>query len=613
MMINEKYKGLNLRAVTYNRCSTDEQESALEVQISQSADICRAYGWTLIEQYIELESGRSTENRSRYLDMIADMKKNKFDVIIIKSLDRLTRSTKDWNDFQQEMFENKKRLYIYMEGSFFELSQQFMYNIKNSFDSYFSKQLSEKLKNSHKNRQDNLSGVNISRKMFGWDKVGKNEYVVNEQEAGYIRYAVQMLKEGHGFYSISQRLYEMGARNTLGKPIQASVWRQMCLSPKLYGCFVMRKTVHNFELRRNELQPPENWIYYENALPPIISKQDFTEIQTIIKSRFKPDCRSAYSGKYPLSGKIVCGCCGTPFHRLISTFHNGDKAAMWKCGKAQREGREKAERLGYGCNCECVREDKLMELIGEASEKQFAVLFDSNNGIIERCLKIIRKAIKESSSTAKLDKLKAEYTRQIERKEFFLDKLVDGLISESDFKLKNDKLSVDIKRLSVEIAVLEADLSNLTDNEKRLERIKEALENTDIIAQAKGSAVLGKIEKIIVNNDATVTIVYDKYKLIGLKHLQNEDIDLGNLFSVTVPYSGFAEKKARTGDEKKRLYEIIKSGKGDLTYNEYAELLGENVTKKHVASRLRQLIKADIVRRNEEGLLVVTGEYRDGI
>ena len=150
-------------------------------------------------------------------------------------------------------------------------------------------------------------------------------------------------------------------------------------------------------------------------------------------------------------------------------------------------------------------------------------------------------------------------------------------------------------------------------NEKSLEMIKETLENTDIIAQAKGSAVLDKIEKIVVNNNATVTIVYDKYKLIGLKQLQNEDIDLGNIFSTTVHYKGFADKKSRTSDEKKRLYEIIKSGKGDLTYNQYAELLGENVTKKHVASRLRQLIKAEIVSRNEEGLLVVTGEYRDGI
>ena len=612
MMINDQYKALNLRAVTYNRCSTDEQESALEVQIAQSADVCRAYGWTLIEQYVELESGRSTEKRCRYLDMLSDMSRNKFDVIVIKSLDRLTRNTKDWNDFQQLMFENRIKLYIYMEGTFFDISQQFMYNIKNSFDSYFSKQLSEKLKNSHKNRQDSKSGVNVSRKMFGWDKIGKNEYAVNEQEAAYIRYAIQMLKEGHGYYTIAQRLYEMGARNSLGKPIQSCVWRQMLLSPKLYGCFVMRKTIHNFELRRNEPQPPESWIYYENALPAIITYEEFKEVEAIIKGRYKADLRNAYKGKYPLSGKIVCGKCGSPFHRLISTFHGGEKVPMWRCGKGQAEGREDKKRPGYGCNCECVREDRLMELIGETSVRQFTELFDSDSGVIERCLTIIRKVLKESSSKEKLDKLKAEYSKQVSRKEVLLDKLADGLISDSDFKLKNDKLTAEIDKLSGEIGILEVSLSSLTENEKRLEKIRQTLETTDIIAQARSTAVLEKIDKITVNNNGTVTIAYDSCKLLGLMQIYDtEGIDLDSMFTVTVPYHGFAEKKARTGSEKKKLYELIKSGRGDLTYMGYAELLGENVTKAHVASRIVQLTKMGAIKRNEDGVFVVIGEYKE--
>ena len=85
-----------LRVGIYNRCSTQEesQVNALELQAKQSREIAKQLGWMVVYQYIESISGTSTKGRIEYQPMLADLQADKFDVLIIKSLDRLMRSNK---------------------------------------------------------------------------------------------------------------------------------------------------------------------------------------------------------------------------------------------------------------------------------------------------------------------------------------------------------------------------------------------------------------------------------------------------------------------------------------------------------------------------------------
>lgn len=82
-------------AVTYNRCSTEEevQVNALATQVTESREIAEAKGWIVVDQYVELKSGTSTNRRTEYQRLLEDMKDDRFDIIVIKSIDRLMRST----------------------------------------------------------------------------------------------------------------------------------------------------------------------------------------------------------------------------------------------------------------------------------------------------------------------------------------------------------------------------------------------------------------------------------------------------------------------------------------------------------------------------------------
>ncbi len=607
MLDIESTKGLKVGI--YNRCSTQEesQVNALELQAKQSREIATSFGWLIADQYIESVSGTSTKNRTEYNRMLNDMIEDKFDIVLIKSLDRLMRSNKDWYTFVDLLCKKKKQLYIYMDHKFFDTSQHgFMAGIEMAMHSQFSRVLSDKLKNSHRWRQEHKSGYNITSKIYGWDKVEKDVYVINETEAGFIRYAVEMVRQGYGLYSITKKMYELGARNTLGHEIQSATWKNILTSERLYGCIVLHKTETNFDTKTRENIPKEGWVYCEGALPAIISKSVWDDVQVIFKSRSSEDNRTNSWGKYPLSKKLVCGCCGSKYHRSRSPrrpYSKDNYVPIYKCMGAYRFGRS-----GHSLSCQNqnIDEHKLMCLLEETSSKYFEHIFSDDASIINRSLGIIKKMLDEKDSSKKLEGLYKKLSQQKHKKDILFDKLMNQTISDSDFKKYTDSLNISIEELEHQIGVIEADTKSLTENKERLERIKETLSNGDILKRAKGTAFLDMIDHIVVNEDSTLTIKFNKYRLLGLLSL----IDINDLstsddeqyYSLNVYYSGYKALKERTSSDKERLLEIIKEYPS-LSYSGYAEKLG--VTKNHIAARIRFLIKYGYLKRDTSGSLEV--------
>ena len=110
-----------LRAVIYNRCSTEEesQREALIQQEREARECVAEQGWILVDIYIEAKSGTTVKGRSEYERLYRDLESGKFDIIVIKSQDRLMRNTKDWYLFLDRMQKNRKRLYIYLDRKFY--------------------------------------------------------------------------------------------------------------------------------------------------------------------------------------------------------------------------------------------------------------------------------------------------------------------------------------------------------------------------------------------------------------------------------------------------------------------------------------------------------------
>lgn len=143
-----------LRAVFYARCSTEEesQKDALTQQVKEAKACIKDQGWTLVDRYIESKSGTTTKGRTEYTRLYEDLLKDKFDIIVIKSQDRLMRNVKDWYLFIDRLVTEQKQLYIYIERKFYTTDDSLITGIKAILAEDYSRELSKKINNAHRNR-----------------------------------------------------------------------------------------------------------------------------------------------------------------------------------------------------------------------------------------------------------------------------------------------------------------------------------------------------------------------------------------------------------------------------------------------------------------------------
>ena len=134
-----------LRAAIYCRCSTEEesQVDALKKQVKESEGCVRAQGWYLTERYVESKSGTTTKGRDEYNRLFDDMLEDKFDVIVIKSQDRLMRNAKDWYVFLERLASQKKKLFMYIEQKFYTTDEALLTGIKAILAEEYSRELSK--------------------------------------------------------------------------------------------------------------------------------------------------------------------------------------------------------------------------------------------------------------------------------------------------------------------------------------------------------------------------------------------------------------------------------------------------------------------------------------
>ena len=197
-----------LRAVTYNRCSTEEesQKDALIKQVRESENCIHEKGWKFIDTYVEAKSGTTVKGRSEYARLYQDLEQDKFDIIVIKSQDRLMRNTKDWYLFLERMQKNQKKLYMYLEGKFYTPDDALITGIKAILAEEYSRELSKKINNAHKNRQKEGKSFVFTNRMYGLKKLSDKTIVIDEGEAEMIRMIFRLSANGYGTHTSAENL-----------------------------------------------------------------------------------------------------------------------------------------------------------------------------------------------------------------------------------------------------------------------------------------------------------------------------------------------------------------------------------------------------------------------
>jgi site-specific DNA recombinase len=92
------------RAVIYARYSSDlQREESLEDQVEVCRRFAEGQGWQLVETYTDAAISGASRYRPSYQAMLADARKNKFDIVICEAVDRLGRRLADTADLQDNL------------------------------------------------------------------------------------------------------------------------------------------------------------------------------------------------------------------------------------------------------------------------------------------------------------------------------------------------------------------------------------------------------------------------------------------------------------------------------------------------------------------------------
>lgn len=593
------------RICIYNRCSTEEenQKNALEIQAQESVEIVRQHaGWQIVDQFVESQSGTTSAKRSKYQQMLACIEQRKYTIVVIKSIDRLVRNTKDWYLFLDCIVRNNTRLYIYIDNKFYSPEDSLITGIKAILAEEFSRELSKKIKNAHKRRQTNKSGYNICSEMFGWNKISKDIYEVNEEEANAIRQAYELIERGYGFDRLSKEMFQRGVRSRNQKKIAPTTWRKMLRSPRMYGTVILHRTEYDFNLHKAVQIPETEWVLCEDALPPIVSREYYQRMLEIMDKRSRA-CNISESqgmpkssGSHELSGKIICGMCGNVFYRRKQSLKDG-KRAVWVCSNYINKG-TKQEDNPEGCQGSFLIEDVLKEFIFKAYVERLQNPESKDRYLIDETLRILRSTLSGTDYILKMKNLERESKKLLRNKDKAFEKLMDGVLNDLDYKAFMRRIDEQLQKISCELDELKAEMSSVEDREKRLLGIKKELKQGDVLKEALKTEVVGKVQGIRVYENQILDIRFDGYKV----KVGNEctDADVTDLYTVRIQYEYVYEGDKQLADMRERIKAYIVE-KEKVTLKEIMEVF--DVSQSRAYSRLRELKTEGIVEyeRNRDG------------
>ena len=486
-----------IKAVFYARVSTEEEKqvNALQKQVEECRDCIKAQGWDLVDEYIdEGKSGTKIKGRDEYKRLLEDLESSRFEIIVIKSQDRLMRNVKDWYIFLDRLITNGKRLFMYIDNQFYTSENALITGIKAILAEEYSRELSKKLKNAHKRRLEKAkAGEKVPIMAAGITigyKIENGEVVVDEAEAEIVRYCFKRYLEKAGYRQIAIELNDLGYKNQAGNYFESGTVQKILRNERYKGVYVLNRHVQDFDKKKVVTNPEEEWVYLEGVIPAIVSKEDWERAQAIRESRSSGG-RGKKTGKSVLSGKCFCGKCGAVYWK-----ENHKKGTRFRCSNYLRYGINGAK----GCNNRSFYERDLLSIISELCE----LFVEPQKDVIRKSLLSWLKGLYEAlESSQGDDKTVKEIARQEKRKEKLLEAFMDDLISKKDYSKKLKEVEGTIERLKGSL-IPQADKKDLEDIQRVIDNIDEEIDvflGSEMIGKSKQEYLLEHITKITVLED----------------------------------------------------------------------------------------------------------------
>ena len=463
------------RAIIYARFSTDKQrEESIEAQERACREYAASKNISIVDLYADRAMSGKNDKRPQFQRMLRDAGLQKFDLVLVHKYNRFARRMSDHVRYEDKLNSFGVQLIAVAEDFGAGKEAIIMKALMRSLSEYYIVDLSDEVKKGH--RENALKALhNGGVPPFGYNIVNQ-KYVINDFEAGYVRRMFDCASNGKGFSDLIKEMNDIGICGKREKPIKYNQIYDILRNEKYTGVYLYSPEQESSKaLQRSK----PTAIRIEGAIPEIISKEQFQEVQRIMDGRKL----SGRKGTYLCSRLVYCGECGAAMHAITTRKYQY-----------------------YYCKNRCGNPNVRADGIDKAAKMYLAELLSPENQ------KAISEALTEYKRTEQyrakdfFDIIKEQIADREKKYNALLSNLSTGALPPevvSDIGAKMQKLKDEIEALRV----------SKPEKDYTAEQTTKWLESLRSSPDEKAVRLL--IEKIIVKNRTDISITSTLASVLG--------------------------------------------------------------------------------------------------
>lgn len=435
-------------ACMYLRLSREDGDSSESNSISNQRQIIKSYAKEndikLSYEYVDDGFSGSNFDRPHFKNMIDDLNKGKFNIIIVKDLSRFGRDYIESGKYLQKIFPEKGVRFISVNDNYdsenADMSDtHLILPIRNFINDSYCRDISMKVKSSKEVKRKNGEFIGAFAP-FGYKKDDKDKHklVIDKEVSHIIERIFNMKIEGYSSKAIADFLNSIGTITpsrhkenngdnfNTGFVVKNAKWDakmiNRIISNKVYiGVLEQGKTTKlNYKSKKEIDVSKEDWIVIQNAHEPIISKS----IYLLANKMLLRDVKQSKDKPCILSGMLYCKDCGSPMVRRKVKAKDGYNI-FYICSEYNNTG-------------DCSRHSIKEEYIIKATIQALNDYLSKYNDLLEKvsAIDVSKLTLKVDFDSLNAEKKKYERLRQ----SLYMD-LEEELITTEEFeKLRNNYL-----------------------------------------------------------------------------------------------------------------------------------------------------------------------------
>ena len=337
-------------------------------------------------------------DRPAFQLMLDDIRAGRINCVIVKDLSRFGREYIDAGKYIDRLFPYYGVRLIAINDNIDtitkDMSDELGITIRNLFNDNYCRDISIKTRSSLKVKRKNgeFTGAFVA---YGYRRSDKehNNLMIDEYPASVVQDIFKWKLAGMSQDGIARKLNEQGIlspleyKRSLGmnyksgfKVKEKAVWTAIAvrriLTNELYvGTLIQGiRTTPNHKVKTVKVNDKEDWCILENNHEPIVSQKTFNLVQRLLAldTRTSPNKDVVFS----LCGLVVCGDCGNPMVRKVTTA-KGKKYSYYVCSRNKDRS---------GCSSHRIKTDDLETAVLRILQNHIRVVVE-----MRKCLDFIEK------------------------------------------------------------------------------------------------------------------------------------------------------------------------------------------------------------------------------